>query len=444
VCDTVVSVPEDGPVWLAKNSDREPGEAQAVEWVAATGAGAPRRRCTHLTVNVPTRRNAVVLCRPVWMWGAEMGVNAHGVAIGNEAVFTREPVAPMGLTGMDLLRLALEQADSAEAALDVIVDLLERHPQGGRMSYRGRLRYHSSFAIADRVGAWILETAGRFWAARRVQGVATISNGLTIGTDFDRIHPEAEAHARRRGWVDDGQPFDFAEAFGTRGMAVVCGAAVRRAATKHGVESLNDLSAAGLARVLSSHAGADPRAGWRMTMPCAHASWVPTRAAGQTTGSLIARLGDEPRVWATGTSSPCLSVFKPVSLRADVGSADPPAGQAADAASLWWRHERLHRATIVDHGARRAVIADRLAALQAGAWDAVEPRQAREVWREHRAAMPALLAAVSRVVSPRFGPYARYWARQSRRDGLSPDLIDTPGSSPSCNREAATRDPGSS
>ena len=73
-----------------------------------------------------------------------------------------------------LNRLGLERADTAEKALHVITDLLERHGTGGScMEDNCNFTYHNSFLIADRTEAWVLETSGQRWAAERVTGSQT-------------------------------------------------------------------------------------------------------------------------------------------------------------------------------------------------------------------------------------------------------------------------------
>ena len=185
MCDTVVALPPttaDGAVLFAKNSDRERNEAQAVELIAAaehpSDAGLS---CTYIAIPQARRTLACLLCRPFWMWGAEMGANEAGVVIGNEAVHARLPAARRrALTGMDLVRLGLERGESAGEALEAIITLLERHGQGGDCGYLRRFYYHNSFMIADRRDAFVLETVNRSWAVERVRGIRAISNALSI------------------------------------------------------------------------------------------------------------------------------------------------------------------------------------------------------------------------------------------------------------------------
>ena len=182
MCDSMVTVTEDG-VLFAKNSDRDPNEAQLLEWVpAADHEDGDLVPCTWIDVPQVAHTHATLVSRPWWMWGAEMGTNEHGVVIGNEAVFTTAEPGDKALLGMDLLRLALERAATAEAAVSVMVDLLERHGQGGPCSYeRTRFTYDNSFLVADPRGAYVLETAGSRWATEVVTGPGrSISNGLTI------------------------------------------------------------------------------------------------------------------------------------------------------------------------------------------------------------------------------------------------------------------------
>jgi hypothetical protein len=259
------------------------------------------------------------------MWGAEMGVNEHGLAIGNEAVFTRVPVPKTGHLGMDFQRVALTSCRTADDALEQLIELTEGLTQGGRMGHLHRsFRYHSSFLIADATTAWVFETAGQYWAAKRVHGVATISNALTIEDDFDRIHADAYAVARDLRWVKGAGDFRFARAFSDPVRSVAAGASVRRACTRRSLAGVREPRVHDFARALADHGDTQPTSGWRGEAPCAHASWPITRTAQQTTSSIIARLdASGPTVWATGTSSPCLSVFKPAPFDSSCCRRDP-------------------------------------------------------------------------------------------------------------------------
>ena len=64
-------------------------------------------KCTYIEIDQAPKTLDVILSKPAWMWGAEMGANEAGVCIGNEAVWTvlnSEDDLTERLLGMDLLR----------------------------------------------------------------------------------------------------------------------------------------------------------------------------------------------------------------------------------------------------------------------------------------------------------------------------------------------------
>lgn len=63
------------------------------------------QKCTYIEIEQVAHTYAVVLSRPAWLWGAEMGANEHQVCIGNEAVWGRQSADDEeALLGMDLVR----------------------------------------------------------------------------------------------------------------------------------------------------------------------------------------------------------------------------------------------------------------------------------------------------------------------------------------------------
>ncbi len=435
MCDTLAATPAvtaSGALLFAKNSDRERNEAQALEIIPRRRrAPGSRLRATYIEIDQAAETHACLVSRPFWMWGAEMGVNEHGVTIGNEAMHAHVPAARRrALTGMDLVRLGLERAASAAEAVGVITGLLERHGQGGDCGHLGRFYYHNGFVIADPREAFVLETVGRWWAVERIEGVRALSNALSIGRAPTAMSADLRSHATREGWTDAEGRFDLAErlidpvrdavSFG-RGR---CARATALLSPRAGRIGLADLL--GVLRDHGPEADGDPDWSPSKTLQrsiCMHAG--PGARRSQSVASMASDL-TPGRIthWVTGTSAPCLSLFKPVVIGLPSPGFGPAPTDHADVESLWWRHERLHRAALDDMPAALRLIADERDALEAGfrarmdaAWIADEAALAGAVaacWAEAEAAEARWRAALStnRVAARRPSrSMALSWAR---------------------------------
>jgi len=201
-----------GPVsWFAKASDRPPGELQLFHAQQARSAGG--RLCTTYMEIEDAGALPGLWSGPAWMWGAEQGVNVHGVAIGNEKVYTAvDPYGmPPALTGMDLVRLGLERGSTAQGALEVITSLIERYGQGGVCDLETKEPYFSSFIVADPKESWVLETAGRTWVARRFDDGSAISNRLALHDDWDLSSADVPPGADFDGWRNHEAPTGYAD-----------------------------------------------------------------------------------------------------------------------------------------------------------------------------------------------------------------------------------------
>ncbi|KAM3968635.1 secernin-3-like [Aphomia sociella] len=226
-CDTFIvlsNLTKGKRVIFGKNSDRPQNEVQEVVYIKG-GNRDHKLKCTYITIEESSNPvNDVILSKPAWMWGAEMGANDKNVVIGNEAVWTNNnegdsDARQKRLLGMDLLRLGLERGSSAEQALDVITTLLEKYGQGGPCSEHDDSHfYHNSFIIADPKEAWVLETSGKLWVAEKLEsGYRNISNGLTITTKIDKHSKNLHEIAKMMRLWDGQTEFNFTECFSSGG-----------------------------------------------------------------------------------------------------------------------------------------------------------------------------------------------------------------------------------
>lgn len=352
MCDSLLIQNEKsghGHPFLLKNSDREPNEAQEVFINDGNAYPYSQVNCTYRAVAHVKKPFACILSKPFHMWGAEMGLNEHGLAIANEAVFTKFKFEKKndGLTGMDMIRLALESCKTADEALNKISGWIESIGQDACGGYYDQnFYYHNSFLIADPKHAWKLESAGRFWAAKQIiEPIESISNGLTIAGDYDQGSAEMETFARSKNWIKAPEEFQFNKAFSDRLYTHFSKCQIRRNITKTGADSEDKMTFWKAREILSGHSHK------RLdrldaSSICMHANSLLNPS--QTTGSMIAELiPDRPFCWLTGTANPCMSIYFPIlpdALGLRNQSLLKPGAKYDQ--SLWWAAENVHRLLI--------------------------------------------------------------------------------------------------
>jgi len=362
-CDTWVALQDataDHSVILAKNSDRPPMEAQVlVQFPHQHHAPGEKLKCTYIEIPQVTETYENIGSKLWWAYGYEQGMNEYGVAIGNEAVFSKEPVQwGDGLLGMDLLRLGLERGKTAYEAMHVMIDLLEKYGQSGDCEHAGEwggANYHNSYILADPHEAWVLETAGRYWAAKHLtRGVFSISNIYLIEHDWDEAHPQLVEHAVQMGWTKLAKDFNFARDYGDywrkeskspggmqirRNMTMAC---LRRDFAHVTPASMMAISRNHLEGTFVEPRWSPPEAFW--ATPCLHDT---PQSGYHSAASFVAHLRAEMppmlrQVYWASFSNPCANVFKPFYLHGPAIPASYAIGTSTYSAdSPWWWANRL-------------------------------------------------------------------------------------------------------
>ncbi|NCA67029.1 MAG: peptidase U34 [Clostridia bacterium] len=329
MCDTLFKKDNCNAVF-GKNSDRSCNEPNLTVFVPAIEHNAATVLCTYISIPQVKSTNACILVKPSWMWGAEMGINEFSVAIGNEAVFTKKKNKTPSLTGMDYVRIALERGKTAEECLDIIITLLQEYSQGGNCGFDKNFYYDNSFLIADPSSAFILETAGKLYAARKIDKQGNISNRLSLSGDYYKTNaPISQSFSKTH---SDTIYTHFSKSL------------MRQQAGERQLEQWIKTDVFSMMFTLQSHATErNLYTKGNVGSLCMHQSAL----GDHTTGSMIVNLAHNyPTVWITGCSTPCLSLYKPTYFGVIEG---PLKTDEKESLEFWLKREYLLRGIYAGH-----------------------------------------------------------------------------------------------
>ena len=182
--------------------------------------------------------------------------------------------------------------------MESILNLLQKFGQGGGCAYDDpSWMYHNSFIIADPKEAYVLETADKWWIIEKVKTVRSISNGITIRGKGDLRKKGIIQHAIEKGYCKNENDFDFAVTFSGSSISSIPSPYSRGGKTSILLnENVGKITSKLMMEFLREH-----QAGI-----CMHGDF-------EATGSQVSQLRNEGKSihWFTGTTLPCISIYKP-------------------------------------------------------------------------------------------------------------------------------------
>ena len=272
-------------------------------------------------------------------WGVGMGINEWGVSVADNDAPTREPLeGERGLHDNDICRLILERSKTAREGMLTAGSLIEDYGH----SFVGEIYW-----VADATECWIVECAGRHWAAVKItDGVAVRANQFQITTHWDAGSEDLVEYAIKMGWCKSAGDFNFAKCYSKSGYPY------RSSQTRleRGLELLEgkvgDLTREDLMETLADH--------YEETSmyDTAHANpGFRTICNKRTVSAMVAHFKpqhpSEMQVMWYCMSSPCISVFMPVYTNISaipdpyLTGIGPEDISSYDSSSAWWVFKKL-------------------------------------------------------------------------------------------------------
>ncbi len=148
--------------------------------------------------------------------------------------------------------------------------------------------------------------------------------------------------------------FDFSKVYSDWLYTSFSDASSRRSCVLTQLSQLSkDVGVGEIFEILRTHHGDEdrfsPDKGITGSDVCMHAGFGPIRGS-QSTGSMVVEITNGfPKVWVTGSSAPCLSLFFPVSIFHPIALFEKFPEKSFDAKSYWWQHELIHRRIIKNY-----------------------------------------------------------------------------------------------